>query len=297
VAAAQLKRRCLPSARNRPPTPPSARDASQARHHDDRRARSGRQRHGQEPPRRLRGGNVDTSPHQSRNELRNPCTVTPWAFVRRRTISIVMLLSGLPRRWPGKTYSPVLAAASASKMAVARFDNATRCSRPLFMRTAGTVQSFRAKFISVHFAPSVSDVLAAVRIVNSSASAATDSRSRNWARKAGTSAKGMAAWWPRVNFWRFGRSLSKWPRQRAGLASCCPIRPRARAASSTVSIRPRSRDAVSGMLVHSGCSTSSTAAVSISLTGRARNGPAYFSRGHVPLGAMLAIAPFGCLGS
>jgi hypothetical protein len=70
------------------------------------------------------------------------------SVVRRRTISIAMPLSGLPSRWPGKTYSPVLAAASASKMAVARFDNATRCSRPLFMRTAGTVGELAGPAVS-----------------------------------------------------------------------------------------------------------------------------------------------------
>ena len=72
-------------------------------------------------------------------------------------------------------------------------DNGTRCSRPAFMRSAGTVQTFAAKSISPHFAPSASPVRATVRIVNSSARADMPSRPRKAARNPGISSKGSAA--------------------------------------------------------------------------------------------------------
>src|SRR5580704_4315555 len=37
----------------------------------------------------------------------------------------------------------------------------------------------------------------------------------------------MAAKWPRISLARFGNSLSRWPRQRAGLASLRAMKPRA----------------------------------------------------------------------
>src|ERR1700730_16251723 len=56
------------------------------------------------------------------------------------------------------------------------------------------------------------------------------------------------------------------------IAAMCPL---ARAASSTVSIRPRRREAVSGFACQIDCKTPSTASVSTSSTGRARKGLAY----------------------
>ena len=99
---------------------------------------------------------------------------------------------------------------------------------------------------------------AAVKIVNSSASAAIASRCRNRAIESGTSANGIPHGGP-APLLTLGWQLVQIARRRAGLASCCPISPRARAASSTVSMRPRTRDTNSGMLAHSGCKTSSTA--------------------------------------
>ena len=54
-------------------------------------------------------------------------------------------------------------------------------------RRPGTVQSFVAKSISDHIAPIVSPVLAAVRMVNSSARADTLSIARSFAMNSGTS--------------------------------------------------------------------------------------------------------------
>jgi len=61
----------------------------------------------------------------------------------------------------------------------------------------------------------------------------------------------------------------------AAKISCGPCTA-TRAASSTASIRPRTRDAVSGFTVHSCCSTSITASVVTSSTGVWRKGAAYW---------------------
>ena len=101
-----------------------------------------------------------------------------------------MLESGLPGLPPGNTKpsSPERCACISSRIASARADSGTRCSLPAFMRSAGTVQVLSSRSNSVHRAPIVSPVLAAVRIVNSSARAAMPSCSRNANRKPGSSA-------------------------------------------------------------------------------------------------------------
>jgi hypothetical protein len=71
-------------------------------------------------------------------------------------------------------------------------DNGTTCSAPLFMRLAGTVQVLAARLISLHLPPSVSPLLAVVRMVKSNALAATPSHLVSSDMKAGTSAYGKA---------------------------------------------------------------------------------------------------------
>ena len=80
------------------------------------------------------------------------------------------------------------AACISSRMASARADSGTRCSRCAFMRAAGTVQVLSSKSISFQRAPITSPVRAAVRIKNSSPRAAIASRVRKLARKACNSA-------------------------------------------------------------------------------------------------------------
>src|SRR4051812_40326882 len=46
--------------------------------------------------------------------------------------------NGLLGRCPTKTNSPCFALASVLRIAMVRLDNGTRCSRPAFMRAAGT---------------------------------------------------------------------------------------------------------------------------------------------------------------
>ncbi len=69
-----------------------------------------------------------------------------------------------------------------------RAQRGTRCSRPAFIRFAGTVQTLPVKSISSQSRPRISPERAAVKMQNSSASAAIPSRSRKSAIKAGTSA-------------------------------------------------------------------------------------------------------------
>jgi hypothetical protein len=70
---------------------------------------------------------------------------------------------------------------------MARAHNGTLCSLPAFMRCAGTVHCCLPKSISSHTALLVSPVRAAVRMVNSSALALSELRSRSSAMKAGNS--------------------------------------------------------------------------------------------------------------
>jgi hypothetical protein len=54
---------------------------------------------------------------------------------------------------PAKTKSPVLSFSSWRRIATARADKGTRCSRPAFIRSAGTVQIFLSRSISGHRIP------------------------------------------------------------------------------------------------------------------------------------------------
>ncbi len=80
------------------------------------------------------------------------------------------------RRIRGRSGLPFL---SVVRTANASVESGTRCSRLLFMRDAGTVQTFAFRSISSQRAPMISPVRAAVRIVNSRALAATPACSRS----------------------------------------------------------------------------------------------------------------------
>ena len=91
-------------------------------------------------------------------------------FIRRSTMSIAMLDNGLPRSGRENKIAG-FASTICSRMANARPDNGTRCSRPAFMRAAGTVHTFcRCRFRTS--APQYFPDRAAVRMQNSRASAA-----------------------------------------------------------------------------------------------------------------------------
>ena len=157
----------------------------------------------------------------------------------------------------------------------ARGTSGTRCSRRHFMRSAGTLQTAAPTSISDQSAPRASPLLAAHKIRNSSERADMDWRSRSSRTKVGTSSKGIAAWWPRESRLGRGSSLSRCPRHRAGFSFV--RRPLARAASSTASTRPRSRDAISGLVCQTGRRMLRTSWVVISATDFSRRGFAYIS--------------------
>ena len=98
-----------------------------------------------------------------------------------------MSLRDLPRLVPGKTNSLRREAPSSFSTATARDESGTRCSRSLFMRSAGTTHSRSPKSNSFHRAPRASPVLAAVRITNSSARGVIPSLWRNLTIKPGSS--------------------------------------------------------------------------------------------------------------
>ena len=78
-------------------------------------------------------------------------------------------------------------ARQASRISIARSQSGTRCTRPPFMRAAGTVHMRAARSISDHFAPNTSPDRAALRMQNSSAQAPMPCASRNCARNDGQS--------------------------------------------------------------------------------------------------------------
>ena len=77
---------------------------------------------------------------------------------------------------------------SSLRSAIARPHSGTRCSMPAFIREAGIVHTRASRLISPHCAPRTSPVRAAVRIVNSSARAATPVCLRSSATNPGISA-------------------------------------------------------------------------------------------------------------
>ena len=114
-----------------------------------------------------------------------PCTVIS-AFIRRNSMAIAMVESGLFRFGPGKTYPSVPLVRISPMISIQRGESGTRCSRAAFMRDAGMAQTFLSRSISSQLAPSTSLVRHAVRIANSKARAAIAGRRQRSSMKAGT---------------------------------------------------------------------------------------------------------------
>src|SRR5712691_7645304 len=133
--------------------------------------------------------------------------------MRRNSISITMLDIGKARRGPGNTGAarsglPSRIRANGRTVPITASEaseSGTRCSRPAFMRPAGTVQTLASRSISPHRAPKTSPVRAAVKIANSSARAAMPSRPRRASRNSGKSSIGRAAWCSTLRTFAAGR--------------------------------------------------------------------------------------------
>ena len=131
------------------------------------------------------------SAHQSRNVDLNPCG-TQFSPIRRQTATSVMFET-LCRRcgdWKITSLSSTSGVDSSSAMAAEL--SGTRCSRPPFMRAAGTIHVLDAKSISGHLARRTSPDRAAVRIANSRARAPLPSTLASALMKRGISATGSA---------------------------------------------------------------------------------------------------------
>lgn len=129
--------------------------------------------------------------------LRRPWTVSPVSGLRPRRHCSIAMLDSCPPFCAGNTSGPERGRDCRSPTACT--PNATRCGRYIFIRSAGTFQTFVSKSISFHRAPSVSIVRAAVRSVNNSAYALVLVSARMRLTKAGTSAYGVAL--RGVTFW------------------------------------------------------------------------------------------------
>ena len=167
-----------------------------------------------------------------------------------------------PPLGPGNTTSSALRPSSCTTCNTesAASLRGTSCCSDAFIRPAGTVQSLAARSTSPQVIPRTSPDLAAVKIANSRALAATPSRLRSWDMNVGISPYGRAAWCLTVAFLRGLRNTSKWPFSLAGFS---PLRsPFAFAASRTFSIRPRTLEAVSGFFRQMGCTHRRTSSVS-----------------------------------
>jgi hypothetical protein len=107
------------------------------------------------PFRPLRAGML-CSAAQSENVERKPCAVRSSRFIRRNSINIVMLDIGSARRGPGNTGAAGSGFPSrrnargctCSSTANAAPEIGTRCSRPDFMRSAGTTQTLFSRSTS-----------------------------------------------------------------------------------------------------------------------------------------------------
>ena len=119
-----------------------------------------------------RGRKLVASAAQSRNELRNPCTVKSCRPMRFSTAPSVMSDIGLPVRIPGNTSCTGSdpKCLISSRIASARGESGTLCSRRAFIRSAGIIHTSLA--ISAQQALRTSPERAAVKIANSSAPAA-----------------------------------------------------------------------------------------------------------------------------
>lgn len=208
-----------------------------------------------------RGASV-CSAAQSRNDDLKPWTVTPLSRIPRSSCNIAMLLSFRPESlWNGyrSLRGRLLSNAFTSLV------SGTRCSRPAFIRSAGTVQILWSRSNSFQVAPITSLVRDAVRIVNISALALMLPFLRSWATSFGKSMYGTALWCS--TFWTeevAGSRCCNGPVQAAGFSPSRYFM--ALAQPRIFSIRPLSRLAVSGFVVQIGLRTLSTSSTVISFT-------------------------------
>ena len=176
---------------------------------------------------------------------------------------------------PGRRSLPTSATSISRKIARARSDKGTRCSRAAFVRAGGTVQTFWSRSISV---PSRSQRLSGSRRRQD----AELERTRCYRRpltKLGDERGHVGVGHCGVMAARqLGTLRQKFvemtaPACRIGFVAADEA---ARsAASRTDSIRPRKRDPVSGARIHKGLRTDSTASVSTAVTGMSRIGSQY----------------------
>ena len=161
--------------------------------------------------------------------LRNPCGVKCPNCIFRISASIAPLLSPVPAFQPGKTNSSGLQLdLILPRIANARAHSGTLCSRPAFIRSAGTVQTSVPRSISDHLAPITSPVRPAVNIINSNARAELPDRLCSAVMNFCISLYGTAGWClTRFTFAVFTRILSRCPRRRAGFSPSTYFRARA----------------------------------------------------------------------
>ncbi len=129
-------------------------------------------------------------PARSRKLERKPWTAASSIFMRRNTISIAIVDNGSLRACPAKTKSPALSFSSWRTIATARGDNRARCSRPAFIRPAGTVQILcRGRFRPTAFP-----------------------RFHRSARQSGCTVRAPSLKWARLDYslWRCGARYERW---------------------------------------------------------------------------------------
>ena len=189
--------------------------------------------------------------------------------MRRSAAVRLMFGSAVPVFAPGNTSAaaPGCPAHIRRSNSIAAADRGTRRGLPAFMRVPGIGHTAASQSISPQRMPRTSPDRQAVRIASSTARAAIPSRLRHSAMKPATSLHGRAGWCSVALTLRgAGNHDAKWPFNRAGFS---PVHhPRALAASSTASICPRRRDAVSGARSQNGRSTYMIASLSTFCTGR-----------------------------
>ena len=123
--------------------------------------------------------------------VRNPCVVASIP-VSVSSLEVVMLLSALPVGLGNSRADPSVNSCAAASTSSVRVESGTRCVRPDFMRSAGTVHTRRARSISSQVASRASPDRAAVRMMNSNSSLvaghAPDARTL-------VTASATSAWW------------------------------------------------------------------------------------------------------
>ena len=157
------------------------------------------------------------SPAQSRNVLRNPCTVTGTSMRLRTAPKLIS--DNIPPLGALKIISLASPCGIPLSNSITRGGRGIRCSFLAFIRSDGTVHSAFSRLISCQVAPRTSPERVAVSIVNSSAFAATPERLRKSTIKMPTCEYGRALWC--LTFLVLlgaGSTISKLPFHRAGFS-------------------------------------------------------------------------------